>query len=112
MHDVVEDDQPASGVVAEEADVGGQWVGHPKIPDRAIAVDLNTRGRNRVDLAVDHAAVIGNATARRPRRGGGQQRQCANEKQDCDPLGAPHHMNCAARSHVRPRSHYQAIRRR
>src|SRR5262249_32532213 len=60
-HDVVEDEQPARGVVAVPADVGGQRVRGRKVPDRAVAVDIDLRRRNRVDKAIHHAAAIGNA---------------------------------------------------
>src|SRR5207247_8578616 len=85
--DVVEDDQPACGVVAVEADVGGERVGRRKVPDYAVAVDIDVRRRNRVDLAIYHAAEIGNATEGRlpPRRSGGLQRLCEGER----PYGMP-----------------------
>src|SRR5262249_31764504 len=102
-HDVVKNDQPARGVVAEEADVGGERVGRRKVPDDAVAVDIDVRRRNRGDLTIDHAAEIGNATEGRlrPRRSGGEQREYAGEQQDCDPLAAYSHTNCATKSHVR-----------
>ncbi len=102
VHDVVEDDQPPIGVLArlrEEAEVGGQRVGCRKVPDRAVTVDIYLRGRNRVDKAIDQAAAIGNAAVR-PRRGGGQQRQCEGGQQDSDPAVAHPHLVRAARSHV------------
>src|SRR5215470_18957829 len=70
--DIVEDEQPASSG-AGEADVGSQWVGYGEVPDRAISVDIDLRGRCRVDKAVDHAAEIGDTTAYglRVRRDGG-----------------------------------------
>ena len=102
VDDVVEDDQhpPDS---AGEADVAGQRVGRRKIPDRAIAVDIDLRGRSRVDKAIYHAAEIGDTTADGlcPRWDGGQQRQCAGEQQDSDPAVAPH-TNCVAGSHGTP----------
>ena len=63
-HDVVEDDQPGRWVVAEEADVGGQRVGCRKIPDRAVAVDLDLRRRRVDDRAIDDAAEVGDAVFR------------------------------------------------
>ena len=111
--DVVEDDQPARGVVAEEADVGGQRVGGRKIPDRAVAVDIDLRGRNRVDKAIDHAAAIGNAYRRlRLRRDGAQQQHCESEQQDFDPAAARPRIVRVARSHLRPRPITRRIRRR
>src|SRR5258707_403972 len=54
--DIVEDDQPASSG-AGEADVGGQWVGRWEVPDRAITVDIDLRGGNGVDKAIDYATA-------------------------------------------------------
>src|SRR5258708_5260145 len=59
--DIVEDDQPASSG-AGEADVGGQWVGRWEVPDRAITVDIDLRGGNGVDKAIDYATEIGDTT--------------------------------------------------
>jgi hypothetical protein len=90
--DVIEDDQPApSGAV--ETDVGGQWVGRWEVPDRAISVDIDLRGGNRVDKAIYHATEIGDTTANglRPCRDGAQQQQAEGEQQDSDPAAAlPH----------------------
>src|SRR5207247_8876126 len=85
--DIVDDDQPACRVVAVEADVGGERVGRRKVPDYAVAVDIDVRRRNRVDLAIDLAAEIGNATEGRlrARRSGGLQRLCEGER----PYGMP-----------------------
>jgi hypothetical protein len=74
--DIVEDEQPASsGAVV--ANVGGQWVGRGEVSDRAISIDVDLRGRNRVDKAIDNAAEIGDTAADglRMRRDGTQQRQ-------------------------------------
>src|SRR5260370_7824635 len=103
--DVVEYDQrPTEG--AGEADVGGQWVGRGEVPDRAISVDIDLRGRNRGDKAVYHAAEIGDTTADglRPRREGGQQQQCEGEQQEFEPPAARPRFVRVARSHLRPRS--------
>src|SRR5262249_16277183 len=90
-----------------EADVGGQWVGRGEVPDRAISVDIDLRGGNRVDKAVYHAAEIGDTTAYglRPRGEGGQQQQWEGEQQDFDPAAARPRVVRVARSHLRPRSH-------
>src|SRR5206468_3286910 len=79
--DIVEDDQPApSG--AGETDVGGQWVGRWEVPDRAISVDIDLRGRNRVDKTIYHATEIGDTTANglRPCWYGAQQQQAEGEQ--------------------------------
>ncbi len=103
VHDVIEDDQPALVGLAwlcQEADVAAQRVGRGKVPDRAVAVDLNLGRRNRVDKAIDHAAAIGNAVVRPSR--GGQQQRCEGEQQDSNPAVTHPHIVRAARSHVRP----------
>src|SRR5207244_8813604 len=93
-HDIVEDDQPARGVVAVEAAVGGERVGRRKVPDDAVAVEMDMRRGDRADLAIDHAAVSRYATVRlRPRRGGGQQRHCEGEQQAWYPAEGRPHMN-------------------
>src|SRR5262249_40774422 len=90
-HDVVEDEQPGRGVVAEPADIGGQRVGRRKVSDRAIAVDVDLGRRDRVNKSIDHAASIGNAidTPLRLRRGSGQEQVCEGNKKDPDPAAAP-----------------------
>src|SRR5260370_7031443 len=52
--DVVEDDQKARRVVAEEADVGGQWVGRGEVPDGAIAHHLNLGRHNQLAKTTNH----------------------------------------------------------
>src|SRR5262249_43191968 len=81
--DVVEYDQrPAEG--ADEADVGGQWVGRGEVPDRAITVDIDLRGGNWVDKVVYYVAEIGDITIYGLRlcRDGAQQQQSEEEQQD------------------------------
>src|SRR5215469_10390277 len=109
--DIVEDDQPArSG--AGEADVGGQRVGDGEVLDRAISVDIDLRGRIRVDAAIDQAAEIGDATADglRACRNGAQQRHCQGEQQEFDPVAQPHVFGAAA-SHTLVPSTKQFVKR-
>src|SRR6266571_9424106 len=59
---VVEDDQPSLRILTRlriKADVGGQRVGSWEIPERAVAIDLDLRGRYRVDIAINHATPVG-----------------------------------------------------
>src|SRR5262249_14624391 len=102
--DIVEDDQPASSG-AGEADVRGQWVGRGEVPDRAISIYIDLRGRNRVDKAIVHAAEFGDTTADglRMRRQGAQQPQAEEEQQDSDPAAACPRIVRFARRHLRPR---------
>src|SRR6266436_2532166 len=72
---------------------------------RAISVDIDLRGGNRVDKAIYHATEIGDTTANglRPCRDGAQQQQAEGEQQDSDPAAALPHIVRVTRSHLRPR---------
>src|SRR5262249_55599479 len=70
--------------------------------DRAISIDIDLRGRSRVDKAVDYAAEIGDTTADRlrVRRDGAQQQQREGEQQESDPAAVRLCVVRVARSHL------------